>query len=143
MKNGFTLIEVLLSIAIVSVLGAMSVPIYQSLQTRNNLDIAATTLAQALRRTQVLSQAVDGDSNWGVVVQEGNITLFKGASFATRDLDFDEVFEVSPSITIAGISEFTFEKLTGKPQVSGSTTLTSSLNETRTVTINGEGTINY
>lgn len=75
----------MLSIAIITMLFGLSTPIYQSFQVRNDLDIAATTIVQSLRRAQVLSQAVDGETNWGVNVKSGSITIFKGVSYDARD----------------------------------------------------------
>jgi prepilin-type N-terminal cleavage/methylation domain-containing protein len=63
-KNGFTLIEVLISVAIMMILVSISIPIYQSLQRRNALDVAIVEITQTLRRAQVLSQSVDGDVNF-------------------------------------------------------------------------------
>ena len=142
-KKGFTLLEVLLSLAAIALISGISIPVYQSFQARNDLDIAATTYAQTLRRAQVLSRAVDGDIAWGVYIVSGSITLFKGTDYGTRDSNFDEVFEMPASITPSGIAEIIFTKFTGLPQTTGSVTLTSYTNETRIITINARGTINY
>lgn len=141
--KGFTLLEILLSVAAIAVIAGISVPIYQSFQVRNDLDIAAVTIAQSLRRAQALSQAVDGDASWGVYAQSGSMTLFKGASYAARDAAFDEVFEVPASIAPSGVSEIVFTKFTGAPQTTGAVTLTSTANETRNITVNAQGMVNY
>lgn len=144
MKNaGFTLMEGLLSIAVIAIIGGISIPIYQSFQVRNDLDIAIVSTVQTLRRAQVLAQAVDGDTSWGISVLSGSIILFKGASYAARDTAFDEVFEVPASITPSGLSEIVFTKFTGLPQTTGTITLTSNANETRTITINTKGIVSY
>ncbi len=142
-KKGFTLIEIILSIAIITVITGIGIPVYQSFQNRNDLDIATVTFVQNLRRAQVLAQSVDGDANWGVIAQSENIILFKGDSFNNRDSSFDEVYEVSPSITFSGTEEYVFNKFTGFPQATGSLTLTSLNNETRTITINEKGMADY
>jgi prepilin-type N-terminal cleavage/methylation domain-containing protein len=144
MKNGgFTLLEVLLSIAAMTIIAGISIPVYGAFQTRNDLDITTVEAAQTLRRAQVLSQAVDGDTSWGASVHSGGITLFKGASYATRDANFDEVFDVPASIVPSGVSEVVFTKFSGVPQTTGTITLTSSANETRNVTVNQKGTVSY
>jgi prepilin-type N-terminal cleavage/methylation domain-containing protein len=139
---GFTLLEVLLSIALIAILSGIGVPIYQSFQNRNDLDIAATTIAQSIRRAQILSQAVDGDVAWGVYVSGGNIVIFRGASYATRDSIYDEIFDLSTTITPSGISEINFDKLTGVTQDSGTLILTN-FNDSRTITINEKGMVSY
>ena len=143
MSRGFTLLEVLLSIAIIAGLAGMSIPVYQALQMRNDLDIATVTAAQTLRRAQTLAQAVDGDTSWGVYTQSGSITLFRGTSYASRDTDVDEVFTVPTTITPTGRQEFVYIKFSGVPQNTGTLTLTSEANEIRNITVNGKGTIIY
>lgn len=142
-RQGFTLIELLLSVSVIMIIAGMSVPIYQLFQVRNDLDIATATIVQSTRRAQALSQAVDGDISWGINIQSGSITLFKGESYAARDTTFDEIFEVPTSITPSGIAEVVFTKFTGLPQTTGTITLTSNANETRTLVINQKGMIDY
>jgi len=144
MKNaGFTLIEILLSVAAITIIAGISIPVYQSFQVRNDLDIATVEIAQSARRAQTLSQAVDGDTSWGIKIQSGSIVVFKGVSYAARDITFDEVFDVPTSITPSGVSEIVFAKFTGLPQTTGTITFTSNANETRTITINAKGVVSY
>lgn len=142
-KSGFTLLEVLLSVAVITLISGIFLVVYQAFQVRNDLDIAATTYVHTLRRAQILSQAVDGDMPWGVYIVSGNITLFRGTSYITRESSLDEIFDLPASITPSGISEIVFNKLSGLPQITGSVTLTSNTNETNIITINSKGTIEY
>lgn len=142
-KSGFTLLETLLSIAIIGLIGGIGMPVYQSFQVRNDLDIVTTTVVQSIRRAQLLSQASDGDTNYGVRVETGTITLFKGASYGARDTTYDEVFDLPASITPSGVDEIVYEKFTGLPQTIGSIIFTSNTNETRTITINSKGTVSF
>lgn len=142
-KKGFTMIEVLLSVATIIIIAGISVPIFQSFQVRNDLDVAAVEVVQTMRRAQVLSSAVDGDTTWGMYIELGSISLFQGSSYLSRDSSFDESFEVPISVTPSGTSEVVFQKFTGLPVSTGTITLTSSTNETRTITINSKGIIEY
>jgi prepilin-type N-terminal cleavage/methylation domain-containing protein len=141
--KGFTLIEVLLSIAAITIIAGFSVPVYQSFQVRNDLDVAATTIALSARRAEMLAQGSDGDTSWGVHVAPDGIVLYKGSGFANRDVSVDETFEMPKSITASGTTEFIFAKFTGLPSSSSTLLLTSSNNETRTITINAKGMVNY
>ena len=143
MNKGFTLLEVLLTITVIGFIAAFSVPLARSFLVQNDLDIAAESLAASFRRAAALSQGVSGDINWGVRVQAGGIILFKGTNFAVRDASYDETFDLSSAITPTGLAEVVFAELTGLPQTTGTTTLTSSLGQVRTVNINSKGMIQY
>ncbi|KKU82419.1 MAG: Type 4 fimbrial pilin-like protein signal peptide protein [Parcubacteria group bacterium GW2011_GWA2_47_8] len=142
-QQGFTLLEMLLAVAAIAVIAGIGIPIYQSLQVRNDIDIAATTIAQGARRAQLLSQASQIDSIWGIRVQSGSITLFRGATYATRDATFDELSSLPGTITPSGVQEIVFAKFSGDPQATGAMTLTSNSNEIRTITLNKKGMVNY
>ncbi len=139
--TGFTLIEIMLSVALIGVLAGLSVSVYYSLQIENDLDIAANAVSQSLRRAQILSRAVAGDANWGVKAQSGGVILFKGASYAGRDAAFDETFETASGVVFSGLQEIVFSRLLGEPQTTGTTTLTASSGETRSVFINSKGAV--
>jgi prepilin-type N-terminal cleavage/methylation domain-containing protein len=143
MKKGFTMIEMLLSVALLTAIAGIGSPIYQSFQNRNNLDVTTTTVVQTLRRAQVLAQSVESDMPWGVNLQNGSLILFKGDVFETRDAEFDDVFEIPASIATSGVPEIIFSKLTGIPQTTGSIVLSSTANETTAIAINEKGTITF
>ena len=142
-KTGFTLIEVLLSITLITVLAGIAVPTYYSLLYRNDLDVAKNQMVQSLRRAEVLSLASDGDSTWGVKIQSGSVIIFKGLNYANRDIKYDEVYQIANSIAPSGLTEVVFLKLTGFPQSTGTVILTSQNNETRSITINSKGQASY
>ena len=80
-RSGFTIIELMITVALVAMVAAFSFSAFQSFQVKNDLDIAVNTIVQSLWRAQTLAQASDGDISWGVKVQSGSIVLFGGASF--------------------------------------------------------------
>lgn len=141
-KRGFTLIEVLLSIALIGLIAGIGAVVYQQLQNRNDLDVAITSIAANARRALALSSAADGDTSWGIRIDAGVLTLFQGVSFASRDPAFDEVTALSSALAPSGLQEVVFAVFTGLPQATGTLTLTGA-NDSRTLTINAQGTILY
>ena len=141
--SGFTLVELLLSLAIIAIITGMTIPIYQSFQVKNDLDLTSAILAQSLRRAQLLAEAVAADSNWGVYLQEEKMTLFKGDSYLFRDQTADEDFSIAKSITPGILREIIFAKFTGLPLTVGTMVLTSTNNEVKNITINSQGMVNY
>lgn len=142
-NKGFTLIEMLLVVALIALLGLVSVPVYMTVQNRNDLDLQKSILVQSLRRAEVLSSSMKEDSAWGVYIDGSKMVIFKGSSYSFRDSAFDEEFLIPASVSVEGIKEVVFEKLTGEPNPTGDITLISNINESRIISINEKGSINY
>lgn len=143
LAQGFTLPEMLLSVTLLGIIGAMVIPSYHTFIVRNDLDIASVTLATNLRRAQSLSQSSDGDMTWGVHVGVGSILIFKGTSYVLRDVEYDENTQIPKSIAPTGINDIIFSKVFGSPSATGTFTFTSQANEKRNITINEKGMVDY
>lgn len=141
--KGFTITEVLLSVVLLGMIAGMSIPFYRTYLDRNELDQTTMTLAQTMRRAQFMSIAQDGDSAWGVKVSSSSILLFKGASYLTRDQNVDESTTLAPTIGFSGLSEVVFQKGSGVPSTTGTSTFISNNGEIRNVTINQKGMVSY
>jgi Tfp pilus assembly protein FimT len=142
-RKGFTMVEMTLSVAMLTLILGMSIPMYRTFAIRNDLDIATTQIVQGLHRAQTLSEVADGDTTWGLHVSVGSILIYKGASYATRDVSFDEDTQIASSISLSGLTDVLFAKVTGIPGSTGTFTLTSASQETRNVTINQKGMVDY
>lgn len=142
-QSGFTLIEVLLSTVILASLATVSLPIYNTFAVRNDLDLATQQVANTLRRAQTYARGMEEDSDWSVRIQTTDVRLYKGTNFNGRTQSFDEPATIPSSMTISGLTDVQFAKLTATPNTTGTITLTSANNEIRTITINAKGMVDY
>lgn len=142
-ERGFTLIELLLTVGILALIAGFSLPLQVSFQTRNELDTTTSLAVDMLRRAQQYARSGNEDSQWGFTAQSGTLTLFKGTTYATRDATEDETIAVPGSISTGNAVETSFSKLRGVPSQTGSLTLTSNNGDTRTITLNAAGMVNY
>lgn len=142
-QSGVTLLEILLVVGIIAVISAFSIPVYETFKNRNDLSLATTLSANALHRASELAMASDGDTSWGVKFVTSSIIIFKGASYISRDPNFDEKSDLSSNILINDTNEVLFQKYSGFPSAESTTTLTSTNGENATIYVNLKGIIIY
>ena len=140
-RFGLTVIELILSLGIILILFAVSVPLLRSFLLRNDLDVVQNTVVQDTYRAINLATSGERDSNWGVKITTGQITVFSGNSYATRNVNYDETYSLASGVTISGQSEYVFSKFSCIPINTGTTTLTNQANETRSFTVSSKGEI--
>lgn len=139
--RGFTIIELILVIAIISIIALLSSPLYSRFLLQNAVDNTVDQLSGSLRKAQVYSMMGKQSSAWSVNSSSNTITLYKGASFAGRDPAFDEKFSVNPSVSISGMTDISYTKVTGLPTPTTATITISSGSNSKTVTINSQGVV--
>lgn len=142
-QAGFTLLEMLMSVAILTAITTLSLPVYDSFVRRNDLDLCTQTIASMMRRAETYARANNTDNVWGVAIQSGSATLYQGTSFAGRNTAYDETYDIPDTISSSGVTDIQFAKLSAAPNTTGTLTLTSTSNATRTITINGEGMVDF
>jgi len=142
-EKGFTMLEIMLVMTVIVIATALTMPIYQAFQPKNDIEVASTAVANGARRAQILSQASNMDSAWGIKIETGKVIVFKGDSYEMRDQEEDEIFEIAKNISISGITEIVFSKTFGMPNPSGEIILRSINNDIKTININEKGTVSY
>jgi len=141
-EKSFTLLEILLVIGIISVLLVFIVPVSLDFYKSQQLEVQTQSIIQTLRRAQSKATVVELDSSFGVYFGTSNYTLFKGNSYLlSRDVQYDEIFDLPGLINLTGLSEVVFSKFEGKPNVTGNIILSSD-SDTKTININQVGRIN-
>lgn len=142
-STGFTLVEMLLSVSIIGTLAMLSLPVYNSYIAHNDLDMTGQQVASVLRRAQVYARAMEQDSAWSVRVDTSSIILFRGTDFSTRNTAFDETVSIPDTVVASGLSEVQFSKFAALPNTTGSITITGNAGNTRVITVNAKGRVDY
>lgn len=139
--RGFTLIELIIILALISITAFLSVSFYSRYLLQNEVDNTVDRIVAALKKAQIYSMTGKANNgSWGVRYGSGNITLFQGDSFTSRNPALDENFALNNNISITGFTEQVFKYKTGTISSSLSFTISGN-NNTKTVTLNPQGRI--
>jgi type II secretory pathway pseudopilin PulG len=141
-QQGFTIIEMLLVVAVMMIITVVAAPLYANLNNSNQLDAASSILVQDLYQAQTFSRNRSRDTSWGVAVNGQVITLFSGTTYATRDTASDITYIVPSAIQLSGTNQIVYSKLYGLPTTTGSFGLTAN-GKTINVTVNNKGMVEY
>lgn len=140
--KGFSLLEIMLTTALIGLILVTSIPAYRQLQLSNDLSIAVSTLSQTLRLVQLKSQAIEQGNGWGIHIATSTIMIFKGSSFDTRDQTLDENFSFGSGVAISEPADVFFTPLSGTPLTPTAWQLKGG-DQTRSVAINSLGILNF
>jgi len=140
--RGFTLIEILFTIAFFTVLVALALPVGLDSYRHYLLTSEASAVLNFLRRAEALSLSNDHASAHGLSIQSNQYVVFQGASYASRNASFDEVYPRSSDVLITGPTEINFTAVSGNPNAS-STFIFSNGAGSRSISVNEQGTINW
>ncbi len=134
--RGFTIIELLLVILIVSIITLMSASFYSRFLTQNAVDNTREQLVGSFRKAQTYSMMGKQNGVWGVryTLSPKKITLYLTGSSA-----FDESYNVNDNITVT-VFDIAFAKITGLPSSTANITISGGDN-TKTITINSQGVV--
>ena len=140
---GFTLVEILLVVAIIAIIAGISVPFYRNFQTSQELDIASKDMLLNMRDAQNRSKVGQNDSVWGVHFNAGfdEYGIFQGTTFSSYYDDPATIPSVL-SVTSNFGTDITFTKALGAPSTSGIITLDGVGGESRQIEITEVGLIN-
>lgn len=141
-KNGFSIVEVLISISIIVVLSGISFSVFKVVQKQNILKQAFMETIGILIEAQILARSGYYDSSWGVYLDSGEVTIFKGNSFSGRDTTFDKYFSFSDQVSFSGDREIIFYKSEGNPDTN-KTIILMHENNNENIYINKKGLIFY
>jgi prepilin-type N-terminal cleavage/methylation domain-containing protein len=158
-KAGFTLMELLIVISLLTIIASLG--LFVSMQTLNNSsfhsgrDLYVTALeharAQAINNICTGTSCIDGLPH-GVHIEtdvNGNVTrfiAFQGASYNSADTinsPADIGNNVSRHLKAVGLTNISFEQLSGNVSATGTVTFSDGTGEGSVVTIGSEGQISW
>lgn len=122
-NKGFTVVELLTVVAILAVLGALSLAAFSRFKERQALDVNTQIVAEALREAR--SKTLDSleASSYGVHLASSTVSVFKGTSFSPSDPlneERDLALPVIVASTTLSSSGVYFHRLTGAASEEGS-----------------------
>lgn len=146
-KTGFTIIEVLVVIAIIGIMTALSAAAFKNMNTSASVKIGTQEVYTALIDSRNKTLGSDDDTVYGVHFETDSVTRFTGATYSfgapTNEVyTFENGVNASSSLIQNGTNDIIFKRLTGAPGVSGTIFIRNNLNEgTSTILIHGTGLI--
>lgn len=140
-QRGFSILEVLLTIAVTGVIVGIGTPVLYSYFSGNSLDNAEERYVQSMRQAQVMAQSGVHDDDWGVNLGDTLVTIFKGNDYEARDTGYDQDIEFDSNVVATGVTQVIFARHTGLPSTTGTATLTLDDGRISVITINSRGVI--
>lgn len=146
--SGFTLIEILVSIAIVLLIMLVSVVTFKSIRDNQALKVATQDVGNALRDSRGHTLGSKGDTVYGVHIDEDAVVLFTGTTYSSTSPDNVTIpfsYGIRATSSLAGnTTEVLFSRLTGLPSATGTIVLSDAdTNSSNTITVYGSGLIEY
>jgi prepilin-type N-terminal cleavage/methylation domain-containing protein len=140
--KGFSLIEILVVLSIISIIGSISVVTYNTMRQVGNAKHATYVLVDSLKEAKNKAKMMEYDSDWGVNITNTDVIVFSGSSYSGRDVSKDRTYDIPDNLMVDGPTEFIFTKLTGLPSSLGTTTFSNDFGTSSSYILSG-GAIGY
>jgi len=141
---GFTIIELLIVVGIITIIAGVSSVVYGNLQISAQLNETSAQIAQNLRIAYGQSASGFNDDAHGVKFESSEYIIFQGASYDTRTATYDRAYDIdsalSLSTTLSG-DEVVFSRGVGLPNTTGTVTITHSVSGSRNILVSDQGVI--
>lgn len=148
-EEGFTFIELLIVIGIVTILASSTIPVYGNFQVASQLNETSAQTVQLLRQAREFSVAGKENSAYGVYFEENSgsndkVIFYKGDSYATRDVEYDQIIILSNALDMDAVvvgDDVNFSKGLGTPSAVGVITISAYALESNIIEINDIGMV--
>lgn len=118
-NNGFSVIELLVSIGILGLLLGVSITSFVSFTRKDSVLATATAIAESLRDARARTLASVAGSQYGVKVDADRFTFFQGSTFSSSTPNNNTFIFSSGVRASSTMSTFVFERVTGNSSASG------------------------
>jgi len=140
--KGFTLLEVLLVIAILAIVTSVSIPSYGKFINMNSINTQVNELRKNIRLAQQQAEAGKYNSNHGVHFTTSSYTLYTGENYSSRNQNKDKTYPLNKRMEITKYFDLNFYRDTGKPSATGTIILKNKINKKSTgIKINEHGLV--
>lgn len=143
--SGFTLLEILIVVAILAILVTVGTGVYRSLARRVEFDEARSIFVADLKQARAASMSGESGLTWGIHVQnstDDTYALFSGATYASGTISATTTLPTAVAWTspVEGTStDIIFSRITGT--TTGATIDMTSEGVTQTITVTALGHI--
>ncbi len=132
--SGVTLIELLLVVAIIAIVGAMTTPFLSRFVLRSNHNTSIERVISGMRKAQAYAMDGKNGATWGVCRIGNTVRMFSGSCNAPTTA---EDYVLPGTVTVSTINSTIFN-VRGEPSAALSFTISSSI-RTSTISMNIAG----
>ncbi|MCD8545854.1 prepilin-type N-terminal cleavage/methylation domain-containing protein [Candidatus Woesebacteria bacterium] len=134
--RGFTLLEILLVIALLLLVSALSTPLLSRFVLQNHFDTTGNHVIGSIRKAQAYAESGRDESPWGVCLYNSAIRFYSGSCVSPT---YFEDFAIVSSVQVAGLSDTTFNSV-GEPSAPAVITVQVA-NRSRSIVMNSTGAL--
>lgn len=141
-KHSFSLIEIILIVAIIAIILGLGLPFYVRFQRSHQLNTTTQEIAQTLRRAWHKAVSQEQDQKWGVYFsnRDKKYVLFNQSYPSQHDEEFSLPADLSLNSSQGDVFNVAFEKLFGNTEAIN-ISLSTLDGQTKTIKVTEEGKI--
>lgn len=123
-------------LGILLIITGLSAAFYSRFLLQNAVDNTVAQITEDLRKAQMYSMSGKLAVNWGVKYSNHVLTLYDTGGNKV------ETFSINPNVTVSGLTDIQFAKITGNPAAAATITVSApNLNLSKVITMSSTGVV--